>query len=67
MHLEPTNGIVAELEREIRMLQAENAALGWQVHALRDRVRKADEALAIVRAAVRAFDYVPGDERGGMP
>jgi hypothetical protein len=63
MHHEPINGIVAELEREIRILRAENDALGWQVHALRARADKAGEALAIVRAAVRAFDVVPGDER----
>ena len=67
MRPDPANGIVVELELKIRMLRAENDALGWQVHALRERAAKSDEALAIVRAAVRAYDYVPGDERGGMP
>lgn len=37
--------------------------MGWQLAALRERMARADDAMATIRNAVRSYDAVKGDVR----
>lgn len=52
------------LADEIKALRSENDQVGWQLAALRERMARADDAMATIRNAVRSYDAVRGDQRG---
>lgn len=59
----PGDALAIDLAHEIKALRNENDQVGWQLSALRERMARADAAMATIRNAVRDYDAVRGDER----